>query len=110
MSVSEPSSSLRLRPLSDKTAGITDIRFRRPNRTLRSVRAYIGGLDYLAPLFSFVSDQFSKVCGRARNHATTQFSQSRLETRIGERRIDLSVKPVDDIGRGVAWRAQAAPD
>jgi hypothetical protein len=66
---------------------------------LASVRLDAGELDHLRPFLGFVGDELAKVGGREREHVATQVGKPRLDLRIGEASVDLSVELVDDLGR-----------
>ena len=66
-----------------------------------------GELDHLAPFFGFVGDDFCEVGGRARHAVAAQVGQPRLESLVGEARIDSLVELVDDLGRRALRRGDA---
>ena len=55
----------------------------------------------------FVGEKPSEFGWRAAEHHTVQIGKLRSELRINERGIDLTVEPVDDVGRSVPGRAEA---
>jgi hypothetical protein len=54
--------------------------------------------DHLAPFLSLVSDDFGEVSGRDGKWNAAQVGKPYLHLGVCEHRIDLVVKPVDDLG------------
>jgi hypothetical protein len=68
-----------------------------------------GELHHLAPLLGFCGDKMAKISGRAGKWFTAQVGKPRPDRGIGEDRIDLFVKPVDDFAGGAPWSANTQP-
>src|SRR6516162_6424768 len=66
-------------------------------------------LHHLRPLFGFPCDKVGELGGGSGKWFTANISHSRLHHRISERRVDLLVKPLDDVGRGSFRNADAEP-
>jgi hypothetical protein len=64
------------------------------------LRLEAGELDDLSPLLGFLGDELGEVGGRAGKYFTAELSLPRLHRWIGERRVDIPVEPLDDLGRG----------
>ena len=62
-----------------------------------SVRLDIGRPDHLAPLLGFVCDELAEVSRRAGKDRAAEVDESRLQLRIVETSVDLTVKSVDDL-------------
>src|SRR5215468_9489378 len=54
-------------------------------------------LDHLAPLLDFVGDELSKVCGRTREHRSSQVGEAFLHVGVGKSGIDLLVELLDNL-------------
>src|SRR5262245_34417928 len=78
-------------------------------RAASSLRFEARKLHDLAPLFSFLGDDFAERGGSARKWHATQVDKPRLDLGIGEGRVDLSVEPFDDLGRRVPRSTNAGP-
>src|SRR5690349_5650743 len=63
--------------------------------------------DHLAPLLDFFRQYLSKVGGCAGDHDAAEVDETRLDPRLGDRRVDLAIEPADDVGRRVLGRADA---
>src|SRR5262245_33491605 len=74
-----------------------------------SLRFDVRELDHLAPLLGFVGKELAVVGGRARNRSAALFGKPRLDLRIGEARVDLTIELVDDFGRRVLGGAKSQP-
>src|SRR5215475_6364845 len=68
------------------------------------------GLDYLAPLLGFFSDERAEGSRRALKGGAAQFGDPCLQFRIEETGVDFVVELVDDCGRRVLWHANPIPD
>src|SRR5207248_6160294 len=67
----------------------------------RLLRLRARELHHLAPLLGFFGDKFSEIGGRARERSGAQVGKLRLHVWIGEGRVDLPVKLVDDLHRRI---------
>src|SRR5262249_40934436 len=86
-----------------------DVMEYQPDSGSGSFRLDVEGPDDVAPLLSFVGDELAKVGGREHEHVATQVGKPRLDLRIGEASVDLSVELVDDLGRRGLRCAGAVP-
>src|SRR6516162_9886852 len=77
-------------------------------RSRRSLRLDAREPHHLGPLLGFRGDEVAKVGGRARNHCTAQIGEPCLKLGMGEGGVDLVVELVDDFGRRIPRRADAA--
>src|SRR5262245_20316114 len=64
-----------------------------------SVRLDARELDHLAPLLDFFGDQLSELSRRSRQRQAAEVSETGLHLGVGERRVDLLVELLDDLGR-----------
>jgi hypothetical protein len=62
------------------------------------LRGDIGGLDYLAPFFRFLSDKLSKVSRRGREWRAAESSNVVPDFWVTKAGINLLVELVDDVG------------
>src|SRR5580704_9562538 len=69
----------------------------------------IGRLDDLGPFFRLVDDELFEVGGRHRLRYAAKIDKSRLDLRIGKRRVYLLIQSVDNIGGRIFGRADALP-
>src|SRR5262249_7695824 len=74
-----------------------------------SVRSDACGLDNLAPLFSFLRDEFAEIRGCAPNRSASEVSNTCPHPGVGQACVDLLVEPVDDLGSRVFGYADAGP-
>src|SRR4051812_20248407 len=74
-----------------------------------SLRLDVGRADHLGPLVSFVGDELFERSGRAHKHRSTEVSKPRVHFWVGEARVNLPVKPIDDISRCVLRSADTLP-
>src|SRR6516165_6565659 len=74
-----------------------------------SLRLDVGRPDHLGPLVGLLGDEPAEVGGRTRKHSATKVGKARLHLGIVERRVDLLVELVDDLGGRVLGRANAEP-
>src|SRR6266446_9215691 len=65
---------------------------------------------HLAPLLRFLGDELAEVGRRAWKCGGAPRGEPRLRLGIGERRIDLLVELVNNLGRRVFRRADAGPE
>src|SRR5262245_14414138 len=80
------------------------------NRGLRfagSLRLDVREPDNLAPFLCFGGDELTEVGRRADLYQAAELGEPCLELGIRERRVDLPVELVNDVGRRVLWRANA---
>ena len=63
--------------------------------------------DHLAPLLGFIGDELSEVGWRAGKNLASQLGHACLHSGIGERRVNLFVEAIDDLGRGALRSANA---
>src|SRR5262249_40561582 len=75
--------------------------------TPASVCLEVGRPDHLGPLLGVVGDEPAEIGGRAGKQRAAELEQPRLELRILERCVDLSVEPVDDPDRRCLRRTDA---
>src|SRR5262249_52739666 len=68
-----------------------------------------GEFDHLGPLFGFVGDQLSELSRRSRQRHAAEVSGTGGHLRVVERRVDLLVECVDDLGRRVPGCADPVP-
>src|SRR5262245_36520215 len=68
------------------------------------------GLDYLAPLLGFFSDERAEGSGRALKGSAAQFGDPCLQFRIEDAGVYFVVELVDDCGRRVLRHANPIPD
>src|SRR5215472_3105612 len=73
------------------------------------LRLEAGELDHLSPLLGFLCDELPEVGGRAGKYFTTEFGHPCLHRRVGEHRVNLTVEPLDDLGRGALGDPDAEP-
>jgi hypothetical protein len=76
-------------------------------RPRRSLRLDVGRPDHLAPLLGVFCDELAEVGRRARQRRAAEVDQARLQLRIVESSVDLSIQPVDDRNRRLLGRTQA---
>src|SRR5262249_39931713 len=76
---------------------------------LALLRLEVGRPNHLGPLLRFLSDQLSKVGGRALQRDPAKISKPRAQLGIGKARIDLLVELLDDVSGSALWRADAIP-
>src|SRR5262245_28882497 len=74
-----------------------------------SLRLDVCGPDDVASLLGFLCEEFLEVGGRTSKYVATQFGHPRLHHWISEGRVDLSVDPFDDLGRGALGHANTKP-
>src|SRR6516165_8343526 len=72
----------------------------------RLLRLDAGGADDLAPLFGVLSNETGELGGRARKGSRADFGKARLERRVSERRIHVTIESRDD----VVWRLRRCAD
>src|SRR5262249_6557858 len=56
-------------------------------------------LHHLRPFLGFLGDELGEVGWRAGKYFTAEFGHPRRHQRIGERRADLPIEPLDDLAR-----------
>src|SRR5262245_36701623 len=73
-------------------------------RTLKrfSLRLDASELDHLAPLLGFIGDELAELGRRSRQRRAAEVSETGAHLGIGERRVDLLVELIDDLGRRVS--------
>src|SRR6202042_2654990 len=76
---------------------------------IASLRLDVGCLDHLAPLFRLIRDELAELDGRHRHWNDAYVGQPCYHLGIGESRVCLVVKPVDDLGGCVFGRADPIP-
>src|SRR5262249_22717823 len=64
-------------------------------------------LHHLSPFLGFLGDELGEVGRRAGRYLTAEFRHSRRHHRLGERRVDLPIEPLDDLARGALGNANA---
>jgi hypothetical protein len=74
-----------------------------PNEQFRLRRFDIRCPNDLPPFLGFVSDEFSELGRRHRHRGGSKIGKARLEVRVGESGVDLSIEFVDDRGGCVTW-------
>src|SRR5262249_23367419 len=67
----------------------------------------VGSPDHLGPFLNLFGDELAEVSGRAGDQRAAELEQPRLELRILERCVDLSVEHVDDPDRRCLRRTDA---
>src|SRR3954468_1105782 len=78
-------------------------------RTPGSLRLYACKLDHLGPFIDFPRDHASELGGRASSRRVTNVNQSRLQFRIGQAGIDLSVELFNDLGGYILGETDPIP-
>src|SRR5262245_50321708 len=69
-----------------------------------SLRLDASELDHLAPLLGLVDDQLAELGRRSRQQGAAEVGEARPHLGVGERRVDLLVELVHDLGRRVSGR------
>src|SRR4029077_10313701 len=64
-----------------------------------SLRLEAGALDDLAPLLDFLGDELAEVGRCTRQHGAAEVAEPCLHLGIDQRRVDLVVELLDDLGR-----------
>src|SRR6266702_3677426 len=77
--------------------------------SITSIRLYACKLNHLGPFFDFPRDHAAELGGRASGRHVAEVSESRLQFRIGEAGIDLSVELVDDLGGYIPGDTDSIP-
>src|SRR5262245_22326607 len=71
-----------------------------------SLRLDAGELDHLAPLLGLVDNQLAELGRRSRQRRAAEVGEARPHLGVGERRVDLLVELVHDLG----WRVSRRTD
>src|SRR5262249_27292196 len=74
-----------------------------------SFRLDAGKLERLGPFVDSPRDHACKLGGRASSRRVADLGKSRLQVRIGEAGIDLSVELVDDLGGDIPGNTNSVP-
>src|SRR5262245_32959314 len=69
-----------------------------------SLRLDASELDHLAPLLGLVDDQLAELGRRSRQRRAAEVGEARPHLGVGERRVDLLVELVHDLGWRVSRR------
>src|SRR5262249_12575722 len=64
-------------------------------------------LHHLTPFPGCLADELGEAAGRAGKYFTAEFRHPRRHHRLGERRVDLPIEPLDDLARGALGSANA---
>src|SRR4029077_4581627 len=89
------------------TDGLQHSRLKCASGRTGSLRLEAGEFDHLAPLLGLLGDQLAEVGGRAGNRVTVKISHPSLHRWIDERRVDLAIELLNDLGWGALGNADA---
>src|SRR5215472_2076572 len=75
-----------------------------------SVRLRTREFHHLCPLLGFVSDELAELGRRSRQRRAAEVSETGLDLRVVESRVDLLIELVDDLSRRGLRYADAEPN